>query len=315
MVTRLLCPHLCLPWPSRTRDNGSALVQVIQHLKPASQFVGEKALEASQVVAKWAVDRGSVLGKQALAKGHDAAIQSWPHIMDAADGARHVTLQAGAAAADLTQRVVHDGVTMIKGCMNPIEEHSEWESTDDEESEGETHGSSASSGSAPAPKQVGLEPPAGLKLPWKAPWEQPLQPLGPMLLTNPRQSAATAAVAGPFVQKWNATPSAGALPTTPNLMSGPLTSRAVVPVTQWAGNGAVGTRRAASAVVTPGTFSRAYPPRATSWTHPNRVTVASAPGSQTIVQPATSSSSSVPAAAATPVPTTTSAIATPVASQ
>jgi hypothetical protein len=115
-------------------------------LGPIPKVIGERALEASHVVAQWALEASAVLGKHALAKGQDAsvflgdqahqfAMYSWPLLVDAADGTRHLAVEASAAAAAAAHEAVSTSTERFGKCLVwPREEtSSSWESSEEGE--------------------------------------------------------------------------------------------------------------------------------------------------------------------------------------
>mmetsp|Transcript_121983 Transcript_121983/g.304395 ORF Transcript_121983/g.304395 Transcript_121983/m.304395 type:complete len:631 (+) Transcript_121983:92-1984(+) len=135
----------------------SAWASSLDGLGPIQRAVGERALEASQVAAQWALEASVVLGKQALAKGQDAsvflggqahqmAVHSWPLLVDAADGARHLAVEASTVAAGTAQEAFSSSLQKFSHCMAPLPEETssswgsseEWDEEEEEEDEEET---------------------------------------------------------------------------------------------------------------------------------------------------------------------------------
>mmetsp|Transcript_5177 Transcript_5177/g.14853 ORF Transcript_5177/g.14853 Transcript_5177/m.14853 type:complete len:457 (+) Transcript_5177:112-1482(+) len=99
---------------------------------PLSQSVcsalGGAAAEASLLAARWALRGAATVGREAVsrsadasaylgAKGWEAAMASWPVVIDAADGARQLALKASGAAAQGTQEALLHSLLKFRGCM------------------------------------------------------------------------------------------------------------------------------------------------------------------------------------------------------
>lgn len=158
------------PVPLLDKDQTSLLVQALAQLKPASRFVGERAVAASQVAAQWALEAGTIVGQHAASRGQEAgvilgqhaqeaglflgqqaqdlAVQSWPLILDAADGAKHVTVEIAKGVAESTSRTLCTSVEKMITCVQAAQDHEDTSDSDVDSHEASSSSSSSRSASA-----------------------------------------------------------------------------------------------------------------------------------------------------------------------